>query len=66
LVKNTSNGIKIVGPGNLTKNIKFIDVKLTKKLHQQVINLKSKTVEKPKKEISIKKKATPKKSTKKL
>lgn len=32
LIKDSKNGVKIVGPGKLTKNIRFLDVRLTKSL----------------------------------
>jgi large subunit ribosomal protein L15 len=42
LVVDTSRGVKILGPGKLTKNLKFRDVKLTKKLLEDLKNLQSK------------------------
>ncbi|MDO8686711.1 MAG: 50S ribosomal protein L15 [Candidatus Berkelbacteria bacterium] len=61
LVSDTSAGVKVLGPGKLTKNLKFIDVKLTKKLMEDITKLK----EKPKtpEKISELKKITPKKKT---
>lgn len=32
LVKDVKSGVKIIGPGKLSKNLKFADVKLTRKL----------------------------------
>ncbi|OGD57355.1 50S ribosomal protein L15 [Candidatus Berkelbacteria bacterium RBG_13_40_8] len=55
LVSDASNGVKILGPGKLTKNLRFSDVKLTKKLLEDLKNLK----EKPKAEPE---KASPKKA----
>lgn len=44
LVKDTSNGVKVLGPGKLTKNLKFTDVKLTNKLMEDFTKLKEKPV----------------------
>lgn len=46
IISNTSNGIKILGPGKLTKNLKFRDVKLTKKLLEDLKHLKEKPAKK--------------------
>lgn len=35
MVHSVKNGIKVVGPGELTKKLRFLDVRLTKKLLEQ-------------------------------
>lgn len=42
LVKDVSRGVKVLGPGKLTKNIKFYDVKLTKSLLEESKKIQTK------------------------
>lgn len=46
LIFDTRNGVKILGPGKLTKKLKFRDVNLTKKLLENLKNIKSKPAKK--------------------
>jgi len=55
LLSEAPFGIKILGPGKLTKNLKFRDVKLTKSLLEESRQLKSKPKEQVKKKTAVKK-----------
>ncbi len=58
LVKDISHGVKILGPGKLTKNLRFYDVKLTKKILADSKSIKSSA------SSSSKSSSSPKKTTK--
>ena len=59
LVKDISNGVKVLGPGKLTKNLKFSKIKLTKQLLEQSKKLQVKPDTKP-----VVKKSSPPKTNK--
>lgn len=63
LVDNIKNGIKVVGPGKLTKNLRFLDVKLTQSLLEESKSKRPVKVEKP---IVESKKVTAKPTVKKV
>lgn len=53
LIKDVSNGVKVIGPGKLNKSLRFADVKLTKKLLEDLKNLAVKSAKQAKLSVAL-------------